>query len=53
MSSRPDLSSLRIPRDESGMLAGLVFAALLGLVGCFLPALRASRQPLARALRAL
>ena len=37
----------------AGMIAGLIFAALLGLVGGFLPALRAARQPLARALRAL
>jgi putative ABC transport system permease protein len=35
-----------------GMLAGLVFAASMGLVGGFLPALRAARQPLARILRA-
>jgi putative ABC transport system permease protein len=35
------------------LLAGLVFSAGMGLVGGFLPAVRASRQPLARALRAL
>jgi ABC-type lipoprotein release transport system permease subunit len=37
----------------TGMLVGLIFAAVMGLVGGFLPALRASRQPLARALRAM
>jgi ABC-type lipoprotein release transport system permease subunit len=36
----------------AGMLAGLVFAAGLGLVGGFLPALRAGRQSLAASLRA-
>jgi putative ABC transport system permease protein len=35
------------------LLAGLIFSAGMGLVGGFLPAVRASRQPLARALRAL
>jgi putative ABC transport system permease protein len=33
------------------LLTGLIFAAALGLVGGFLPALKASRQPLAAALR--
>jgi ABC-type lipoprotein release transport system permease subunit len=36
----------------AGMAAGLVFAAFLGLVGGFLPALRAGRRPLATSLRA-
>ena len=36
----------------AGMLAGLIFAGMLGLVGGFLPALRAGRQPLAASLRA-
>jgi ABC-type lipoprotein release transport system permease subunit len=36
----------------TGMLAGLVFAALLGLVGGFLPARRAGRRSLAATLRA-
>ena len=35
-----------------GMAVGLGFAALLGVVGGFLPALRAGRQPLAAGLRA-
>ena len=35
-----------------GMVIGLLFAAILGLVGGFLPALRAGRQPLAASLRA-
>lgn len=35
-----------------GMMVGLVFAAMLGLVGGFLPALRAGRQSLAASLRA-
>ena len=35
-----------------GILAGMVFASLLGLVGGFLPALRAGRQSLAASLRA-
>ena len=35
------------------LLAGLLFAVGMGVVGGFLPALRASRQPLARALRAI
>ncbi|MGH7731453.1 MAG: ABC transporter permease [Candidatus Eiseniibacteriota bacterium] len=35
-----------------GMIAGLVFAAGLGLVGGFLPAFRAGRQPLAAGIRA-
>ena len=33
------------------IVAGLVFAGLLGVAGGFLPALRAARQPLAAALR--
>ncbi len=33
------------------LLAGLIFAAGMGLVGGFLPALRAARQPLAQSLR--
>ena len=33
------------------LLAGLIFAAAMGFVGGFLPALRASRQPLAKSLR--
>ena len=36
----------------AGMVVGLVFAAVLGLVGGFLPALRAGRQSLAASLRA-
>ena len=36
----------------AGMVVGLVFAAALGLVGGFLPALRAGRQSLAASLRA-
>ena len=36
----------------AGMLVGLVFAGVLGLVGGFLPALSAGRQPLASSLRA-
>lgn len=36
----------------AAMLAGLLFAAMMGLVGGFLPALKAARQPLASALRA-
>ena len=35
-----------------GMVVGLAFAALLGVVGGFLPALRAGRQSLAMSLRA-
>jgi putative ABC transport system permease protein len=35
-----------------GMLAGLVFAAAMGLAGGLLPALRAARQSLASGLRA-
>lgn len=35
----------------SGMVAGLVFAALMGVAGGFFPALRAARQPLAATLR--
>lgn len=35
------------------LVTALVFSALLGLAGGFFPALRASRQPLARALREL
>lgn len=34
------------------MAVGLVFAAILGLVGGFLPSLRAARQPLAQGMRA-
>ncbi|TFG89337.1 MAG: ABC transporter permease, partial [Gemmatimonadales bacterium] len=34
------------------LLTGLAVAAVMGLVGGFLPALKASRQPLAAALRA-
>ena len=34
-----------------GMLAGMIFAAMMGVVGGFLPALKASRQSLAAALR--
>ena len=37
----------------NAMLAGLVFAALIGLVGGFLPALKAARQPIAATLRGL
>jgi putative ABC transport system permease protein len=33
------------------LLQGVVFAALLGLVGGFFPALKASRQSLSRSLR--
>ena len=33
------------------LIAGLVFAGLMGLVGGFLPSLRAARQPLAKSLR--
>jgi ABC-type lipoprotein release transport system permease subunit len=36
----------------AGMLVGLLFAGALGLVGGFLPALRAARQSLAASLRA-
>ncbi len=36
----------------AGMAAGLVFAALMGLAGGFLPARRAAKQPLATSLRA-
>jgi putative ABC transport system permease protein len=35
------------------LLAGMIFAAGIGVVGGFLPALRAARQPVASALRAL
>lgn len=35
------------------MLVGLVFAAIMGLVGGFLPALHAARQPVAKSLREL
>jgi ABC-type antimicrobial peptide transport system permease subunit len=34
------------------MIVGLIFAAVLGLAGGFLPALRAGRQSLAASLRA-
>lgn len=33
------------------LLTGMIFAAAMGLIGGFLPALKASRQPLAAALR--
>jgi ABC-type lipoprotein release transport system permease subunit len=36
----------------TGMIVGLIFAAVLGLAGGFLPALRAGRQSLAASLRA-
>jgi putative ABC transport system permease protein len=36
----------------AALLAGLAFSAAMGVVGGFLPALRAARQPLAAALRA-
>lgn len=35
------------------LLTGLIFAAVMGLVGGFLPALQAARQPLAMSLREL
>jgi putative ABC transport system permease protein len=35
------------------LVAGMVFAALMGLAGGFLPALRAARQPLAKSVREL
>ena len=35
------------------LLAGLIFAALMGAVGGFLPALHAARQPLAASLRGM
>jgi len=35
----------------AALLAGMIFAALMGVVGGFLPALRAARQPIARTLR--
>jgi ABC-type lipoprotein release transport system permease subunit len=35
----------------TALLTGMVFAGVLGVVGGFLPALRAARQPLAAALR--
>ena len=34
------------------LLQGVVFAAILGLVGGFFPALKAARQSLSRSLRA-
>jgi ABC-type lipoprotein release transport system permease subunit len=34
-----------------GMALGLIFAVVMGMVGGFLPALKAARQPLARTLR--
>ena len=37
----------------NAMLVGLVFAALIGLVGGFLPALKAARQPIRATLRGL
>src|SRR5262249_40318319 len=33
------------------LIGGLVFAALMGIAGGFFPALRAARQPLAKAVR--
>ena len=33
------------------LITGMVFAALMGLVGGLLPALRAARMPITRALR--
>ncbi len=35
------------------LLAGVIFAALLGVVGGFLPSLHAARQPIARTLRGM
>jgi len=35
----------------AALIAGMIFAALMGVGGGFLPALRAARQPLARTLR--
>jgi putative ABC transport system permease protein len=35
------------------VLAGIVFALLMGLVGGFFPALRAARLPVAEAVRAI
>ena len=35
------------------LVSGMIFAGLMGLAGGFFPALRAARQPLSRALRAL
>jgi putative ABC transport system permease protein len=35
------------------LLSGMIFAFLLGVVGGFLPAWKASRQPLAAAMRAM
>jgi ABC-type lipoprotein release transport system permease subunit len=37
----------------TAMLAGIVFALLMGLIGGFFPARRAARQPLASGMRAL
>lgn len=36
-----------------GMMLGMIFAAGMGLIGGFLPALQAARQPLSRSLRAV
>ena len=33
------------------LITGMVFAALMGLIGGLLPALRAARMPITRALR--
>jgi ABC-type antimicrobial peptide transport system permease subunit len=33
------------------LIIGLIFAVLMGIVGGLLPALRASRMPITRALR--
>ncbi len=35
------------------LVGGLIFAALLGVIGGFLPSLRAARQPIARTLRGM
>jgi putative ABC transport system permease protein len=43
---------IRLSVTPKLFLTGLVFACLLGLVGGFLPALRAVRLPVATALRA-
>jgi ABC-type lipoprotein release transport system permease subunit len=37
----------------AALLSGMIFALLLGIVGGFLPAWKASRQPLAAAMRAM
>jgi hypothetical protein len=66
MSTPADLSELRTDRDappvpvrkgvssrtpEIAVLAGLVFAVVMGLVGGFFPARRASKLPVIQALR--